>query len=191
MPLCADANPKVAMLKPCLIAASLLTALPAAAYESKTRTDYIIPHWDNLLRNLQLPPLPVGLEPGSSRFRFTVSAAWQPPMFVWIETFDDGRPARVARMAALDPSGRGTYAPGTATSRHVSDAELAPFRAALTAAKLCGAPLEGQIGNDGFTYNFEFANATRYCAATRWAPQDGDPFSALGQAVLNLAQPPK
>ena len=179
------------MLKLCLIAACLLTTLPAAAYESSTRAAYIIPNWDTYLRALMLPPLPAALQHDSSLFRFAATAAWQPPVFIWIETFDDGRLARVTRMAALDPKGNGTYSRGPVTSRTLSDADLGPFRAAFKAAKLCAAPLAGQIGNDGFTYNFEFANATRYCAATRWAPLDGDPFAVLGQATLALAQPLK
>ena len=169
----------------------ILTTLLAIAEESQTRSDYIIPFWDKYLRALQEPPLPADLQPGSSLFRLTFNQSWQPPIIVRIETFDIGRPARATWMTArqtIQTNGSTPYTFGPTYSREVTDSDLAAFRAAFQAVKLCGAALEGKTGGlDGFSYDFEFANATRYCAASRWSPNAGDPFRESADSTLTLA----
>jgi hypothetical protein len=55
-------------------------------------------------------------------------------------------------------------------TRHLTEAELASFRAAFEPLRICSSVATGKDGPAGWTVQIEFANQTRHCYAERWSP---------------------
>jgi hypothetical protein len=158
-----------------------------SVYPTKT-TACELPHIDE-------PPLHSMADHDTSVFRFYTSETSTLPMsafLIRVETHRDGTPAEITvkRTSYVVEMAGGCYGhptqPETA-KRALSADELAGFRAAFKDLNICGVPRDGnEFGADGYVFTYEFANATRHCAAERWVPQD-DAFARMATVVFQLA----
>jgi hypothetical protein len=118
--------------------------------------------------------------------------------FVWLRTFDRpvavrvSRVGRDARLTAVESTGAGGYAPGTAAkrvSRTLSPPEWQALEAALRRADFWTtptAPHAGEQGLDGAQWIIEARRGPAYHVVDRWSPPEG-PYRELGLMFLRLA----